>query len=116
MPAEIRIPPSPSPVAACPNVSLPDLGDTLPWTHNTPGLQQWASAQLHYPIGTIIRDAIGGRPVIARIECHFKYGAHPEAPGNWHKGTSVYQPARRQGGRLVAIVDLPGDWPTSERA
>jgi hypothetical protein len=116
VPADVAIPLHPPGVARCPNVPLPRLGNVLPWTGApSPALQAWALAQLRYPLGTIIRDTVAGAPVVARIECHYAYGAHPEAPGTWHKGASVYRPASYDAttGALVPISTAPAGWPSS---
>jgi hypothetical protein len=118
MPADIVIPPNPPAVASCPGVPMPDIGPVVSWSGPPAGVvQAWAVAQLHYPLGTVIRDSIEGQPVICRIECHFKYGAHPEAPGVWHKGASIYRPALqdRTTGKLTALRTMPADWPSSDR-
>jgi len=108
VPADVSYPLHPPDVSQCP-VALPKLDNVLPWTGAPPAaLQTWAAAQLRFPLGTVIRDTVSGVPVVARIECHFAYGAHPEQPGSWHKGTSVYRPAQRDAaGNLVAMTTPP---------
>ena len=114
MPADVSIPLRPPQVGQCPHAAMPPLSNVLPWSGPPPaGLQTWAAAQLVYPLGTVIRDTVGGLPVVARIECHYAFGAHPEAPGFWHKGTSVYRPAQRVGAQLVALTTPPPGWPSS---
>lgn len=116
MPADVLLPARAPDVARCPNVGLGPLANVLPWTRTpSAALQAWARAQLVHPLGTIIRDVVDGAPVVARIECHFAYGADPSIPGHWHKGTSVYHAAERSGpgGALVALVVPPPDWPSS---
>lgn len=116
MPADVSIPLHPPDVSGCPRgVPLPPLSSVVPWAGPpSPSLQAWAARQLGYPLGTVIRDTVDGLPVVARIECHFAYGAHPEQPGNWHKGTSVYRPAAPgPGGKLVALATPPDGWPSS---
>jgi len=110
VPAEVLVPVRPVGVDRCPDVGLPPLHNVGPWT-GAPSttLQAWAHEQLVHPLGTIIRDVVDGAPIVARIECHFAYGAHPEAPGHWHKGTSVYRPMQNG----VALMTPPADWPRS---
>ena len=94
MAADVVIPLHPPAVGQCPNVALPRLANVLPWQGTAlAALQAWASLQLRYPLGTVIRDTVDGTPVVARIECHYAYGAQPSKPGTWHKGTSIFHPA-----------------------
>ena len=113
MPGDVTEPESPPDVGACPHVTLPELGpNVVPWPWGlTPTLQSWAAEQLVYPLGTIVRDVVDGRPAIARIECHDRYGADPGRAPSWHKGTSVYAPGEVVGGRLVAMAEPPAGWP-----
>jgi len=114
VPAEILVPANPPTVAQCPGAAMPQIGDVAPWGSASHIVQAWAVAQLHYPLGTVILDVVEGAPVICRIECHDTYGAHPNLPPAWHKGASLYRPAKKdQGGRLVAIHEPPAGWPSS---
>jgi hypothetical protein len=115
VPAEVIAPLRPPGVERCPNIGLSPLIGVLGWTAPPSlALQVWARAQLVHPLGTIVRDVVEGQPVIARIECHYAYGAHPDQAPQWHKGTSVYRPARRtEGGAMVAITTPPDGWPSS---
>jgi hypothetical protein len=94
--------------------TLPPLGMPVvnwPWG-NTPSLQGWAQQHLALPLGTIIIDTIDGHPVVAQIQTHEGYGAHPDWPNKPHKGTSVFVPAapKEGGGALIAIKDPPAGW------
>jgi hypothetical protein len=95
------------------NETLPPIGMKVvswPWGQ-TPSLTQWALDQLKYPLGTIVQDVVDGHPVVAQIQTHDSYGAHPDRPRRAHKGTSVYVPAQIDDvGKLVAIVDPPDGW------
>jgi hypothetical protein len=91
---------------------LPPVGMPVvswPWGL-TPSLQAWAEAQLHFPLGTVILDTVDGHPVIAQIQTHTGYGAHPEIPPTPHKGTSVFVPAVMSGNAMVAVKDPPAGW------
>ena len=96
---------------------LPALGQKVvswPWG-GTPHLTQWSLDALHYPLGTIILDTIDGHPVIAQIQTHDTYGAHPEWGIKLHKGTSVYVPVVTDGstGKEIAMRDPPEGWGVS---
>jgi hypothetical protein len=100
--------------------NLPLLGQRVvswPWG-NTPNLSQWASGQLKYPLGTIIYDVVDGFPVIAQIQTHDTYGAHPEWGVKLHRGTSVFVPVEidTATGKAVAIKDPPEGWGVSVMA
>jgi hypothetical protein len=115
-PPDVWIPVSPPSLSRCPDLGLAPLANVVPWTGAPPAtLQAWASAMLRYPLGTVIRDTVGGAPIVARIECHYGYGAHPEQPGTWHKGVSVYRPATldASSGKLVPVTSPPAGWPGS---
>jgi len=73
----------------------------------TPALTAWSEAQLKYPLGTIITDVVDGHPIVARIETHDAYGAHPEWAPKPHKGTSTYALADDSG---LAIAAPPLAW------
>lgn len=93
---------------------LPSLGmPTVSWPWKlSKTLQDWSAAQYHYPLGTVIQDVIDGHPVIAQIQVHDTYGAHPEIGVRLHKGTSVRVPATQDdSGKLVALSDPPPGWP-----
>lgn len=118
MPAEVLTPLRAPGVERCAHgAGLGPLANVLAWPPSPPpslALQVWAREQLRHPLGTVIRDVVEGVPVVARIECHFSYGAHPELPGRWHRGTSVYRPAERgPSGELVALTSPPPGWPSS---
>jgi hypothetical protein len=96
---------------------LPSLGQKVvswPWG-GTPHLTQWSLDALRYPLGTIIMDTIDGHPVIAQIQTHDTYGAHPEWGIKLHKGTSVYVPVTVDGssGKEIAMRDPPEGWGVS---
>jgi hypothetical protein len=88
-----------------------------PWG-GTPSLTKWSVDALKYPLGTIIVDVIDGHPVIAQIQTHDTYGAHPEWGIKLHKGTSVYVPTVTDGesGKTVAMRDAPDGWGVSTMA
>ena len=113
MAADVQEPESPFDVSACPHVRLPPLGVEVvlwPWGMS-PNLKAWALAALRYPLGTIIRDVVDGKPVIAQITCHDRYGDDPSRPPVWHKGTTCYALGERVAGRLVAMQEPPAGWP-----
>jgi len=118
MAADVWIPVRPPGIDKCPGAGLGRLDQVLAWTGSpSSALQAWALAQLRYPLGTIIRDTVEGVPVVARIECHFAYGANPSAPGQWHKGTSVYRPATRTPSGALAPMTAPtAGWPSAAAA
>jgi hypothetical protein len=96
---------------------IPQKVVSWPWG-STPSLTQWSLDQLKYPLGTIIHDVVDGHPVIAQIQTHSYYGAHPDWSNKPHKGTSVFVPvARDEGsGKMVALRDPPDGWGVSEVA
>ena len=96
------------------------LGDTLPaipgtvasWPwRGSPALTKWSIDMLRYPLGTLIMDVVDGHPVIAQIQTHSWYGAHPDWPSTPHKGTSVFVPTTVDAsGKKVAVADPPDGW------
>src|SRR5271166_1989286 len=96
------------------------LGDSLPGIPGSvtswpwPGsaaLTKWSLDMLKYPLGTIITDVVDGHPVIAQIQTHSWYGAHPDWPATPHKGTSVFVPTTVDAsGKKVAMADPPDGW------
>jgi hypothetical protein len=95
----------------------PPLGQRVvswPWG-GTPHLTQWSLDALKYPLGTIILDTVDGHPVVAQIQTHDTYGAHPEWGVKLHKGTSVFVPTVVDGatGKFVAMRDPPDGWGVS---
>jgi hypothetical protein len=114
MAASVKIPSTNLPLAM--ETPLPPLGmDVVRWPFKlSKTLQDWAYAQLHYPLGTIIQDVVDGHPVMVQIQVHDTYGAHPEWGIKLHKGTSIFSPAtRNENMKLVAMVDPPTGWPSS---
>jgi hypothetical protein len=95
---------------------LPSLGQPVvswPWG-GTPHLTSWSVDALKYPLGTIIHDVVDGHPVIAQIQTHDTYGAHPEWGIKLHKGTSVFVPVDDSTGK--AMRDAPDGWGVSDMA
>lgn len=92
--AIVEPPGSPISVAQCARgLVFPPIPNVTAWQGPVPTwLQTWATAQLHYGIGTVVRDTVGGVPVVGRIECHTYYGGQPNRPATPHKGTTLYQP------------------------
>ena len=93
----------------------PPLGQKVvswPWG-GTPHLTKWSVDALKYPLGTLIIDTIDGHPVIAQIQTHDTYGAHPEWGVKLHKGTSVFVPVSAEG---TAMRDPPEGWAVSPMA
>src|SRR5271170_4318739 len=88
-----------------------------PWG-GTPHLTRWSIDALKYPLGTIILDTVDGHPVVAQIQTHDTYGAHPEWGVKLHKGTSVFVPVVLDGstGKEVAMRDPPDGWGVSTMA
>jgi hypothetical protein len=96
---------------------LPSLGQKVvswPWG-GTPHLTSWSLDALKYPLGTIIIDTLDGHPIIAQIQTHDTYGAHPEWGVKLHKGTSVFVPVAVDGvsGKEIAMRDPPDGWGVS---
>lgn len=90
------------------------MPDTVPWQAPvSQALTRWALDQLRHPLGAIVRDTVEGVPVVGRIECHFSYGAHPDQPGRWHKGTTLYHPAPLDPatGHRTPLRTPPEGWP-----
>ena len=91
----------------------PPIGEQVrswPWG-GTPNLTAWSLAQLKYPLGTVIYDVVDGYPVIAQIQTHPSYGAHPDWPDKPHKGTSVFVPVTTdENGHAVAMKVAPAGW------
>jgi hypothetical protein len=112
---DVSIPLNAPPDSRCPNVTLPPLANVLRMTAAPTASQQaWASRQLGYPLGTVIRDTVDGVAIVGRLECHPTYGAHPELGTVWHRGVSLYVPASLDGsGKLVALPSPPAGWPRS---
>jgi hypothetical protein len=117
-PPDVWIPVKPPVVSSCPNVGFAPLVNVLPWSGVAPAaLQTWSMAMLRFPLGTVIRDTVNGVPIVARLECHDRYMAHPELPPAWHKGVTLYRPAARDAsGKLVALTSPPPGWPGSSSA
>jgi GH24 family phage-related lysozyme (muramidase) len=91
---------------------LPPLGIPViswPWRLSKT-LQDWSGAQLHLPLGTIIQDVVDGHPIIAQVQVHDTYGAHPEWGVKPHKGTSIYVPYHVVDGKRVAYELPPPGW------
>jgi hypothetical protein len=95
------------------------LGETLPplgmpvaaWKFTSPNVTAFAQHILNLPLGTIIIDTIDGHPVIAQIQTHTEYGAHPEWTHVPHKGASLFSPAvQDSSGQMLAIVSPPPGW------
>jgi len=92
------LPPIPGPVAS------------WPWPGSA-ALTKWSIDMLHYPLGTIITDVVDGHPVIAQIQTHSWYGAHPDWPSTPHKGTSVFVPTTVNAtGKKIPVADPPDGW------
>jgi len=95
---------------ALPAIDLPTTPIPKSWGA-VPGLTAWSIKALSLPLGTVIQDVVGGRPVVAQIQTHYKFGAHPEWAPRAHKGTSVFALATLgQDGRLVALQDPPDNF------
>ena len=93
---------------------VPDIGFKVvswPWG-GTPNLTQWSIDQLKLPLGTIIFDTVDGHPVIAQIQTHYSYGAHPDMAPKAHKGTSVFVPTKinEETGKREAVKSAPDGW------
>ena len=90
--------------------AIPGTVTSWPWPGST-ALTKWSVAMLKYPLGTLIMDVVDGHPVIAQIQTHSWYGAHPDWPSTSHKGTSVFGPTTiNASGKKVAIADPPDGW------
>jgi hypothetical protein len=90
--------------------AIPGTVTSWPWPGST-ALTKWSVAMLKYPLGTLIMDVVDGHPVIAQIQTHSWYGAHPDWPSTPHKGTSVFVPTTiNASGKKVAIADPPDGW------
>jgi hypothetical protein len=105
-----------SPIALSMTAPLPPIGMAVvswPWKLSK-NLQDWSLAQLRHPLGTIVHDIVDGHPIVAQLQVHDTYGAHPEWGIKPHKGTSIYVPAvKNENGKLVAIHDPPEGWASS---
>lgn len=90
--------------------AIPGAVVSWPWP-GSPALTKWSLDMLHYPLGTLIYDVVDGHPVLAQIQTHSWYGAHPDWPATPHKGTSVFVPATvSASGKKVPIADPPDGW------
>jgi hypothetical protein len=91
--------------------AIPQKVVSWPWG-GTPHLTQWSVEQLKFPLGTIIYDVVDGHPVLAQIQTHYSYGAHPDWPDKAHKGTSVFVPVTTDpsSGKSRAMHDPPEGW------
>jgi hypothetical protein len=94
-----------------PAIPLPTLPLPPSWISKMPSLQKWSLDALKLPLGTLIRDVVDGYPVVAQIQTHYAFGAHPDWPERPHRGTSVFALASPDAsGRLVAVRDPPEGW------
>ena len=90
--------------------AIPSPVASWPWP-GSPTLTKWSVDMLKYPLGTLIYDVVDGHPVLAQIQTHSWYGAHPDWPATPHKGTSVFVPTTvNAAGKKVAIADPPDGW------
>ena len=91
-----------------PAINIPTTPIPKEWGP-VPGLRAWSVKALSLPLGTIIQDVIDGRPIVAQVQTHYAYGAHPEWPAKPHKGTSVFALAGIDPttNTLVAFQDPP---------
>jgi len=91
--------------------SIPQRVTSWPWG-STPNLAQWSLSQLKHPLGTIIYEVVDDHPVLAQIQTHYSYGAHPEWPEKAHKGTSVFVPVATDPatGKSFAMREPPEGW------
>jgi len=71
--------------------ALPMQVASWPWGSSS-ALTKWSLDALKYPLGSILYDVVDGYPVLAQIQTHDRYGAHPEWGIKLHKGTSVFVP------------------------
>ena len=94
---------------------IPQRVVSWPWG-GTPHLTQWSIDQLKHPLGTLIYEVVDGHPVLAQIQTHYSYGAHPDWPDKAHKGTSVFVPVGTDPatGKAVALHDPPEGWGQDE--
>jgi hypothetical protein len=90
---------------------IPQKVVSWPWG-GTPHLTQWSIDQLQHPLGTLIYDVVDGYPVLAQIQTHYSYGAHPDWPDKAHKGTSVFVPVNIDSvtGKVSPMRDVPDGW------
>lgn len=86
--------------------AIPYPTASWPWGI-TPKLMAWSSAVLKHPLGTVIEDVVDGHPIVAQIQTHYGYGAHPEWAQRAHKGTSARALADASG---KIIADPPEGW------
>lgn len=92
-----------------PPVDIPTT--PLPASWRMPSITRWSVDALKLPLGTVIRDVVDGYPIVAQIQTHWSYGAHPEWPDKPHKGTSVFALAGPDAsGRMIPIKDPPPGW------
>ena len=90
--------------------AIPSPVASWPWP-GSPTLTKWSVDMLKYPLGTLIYDVVDGHPVLAQIQTHSWYGAHPDWPATPHKGTSVFVPTTvNAAGKKVAVADPPDGW------
>jgi hypothetical protein len=90
--------------------AIPGPVASWPWPGSA-ALTKWSVDMLRYPLGTLIMDVVDGHPVVAQIQTHSWYGAHPDWPATPHKGTSVFVPTTvNAAGKKVAIADPPDGW------
>src|SRR5208282_3364100 len=90
--------------------AIPGPVTSWPWPGSV-ALTKWSVDMLKYPLGTLIYDVVDGHPVLAQIQTHTWYGAHPDWPATPHKGTSVFVPTTVDAsGKKVAMADPPDGW------
>jgi hypothetical protein len=96
---------------------IPQAVRSWPWG-STPSLAKWSVEMLKYPLGTLIYDVVDGFPVLAQIQTHDTYGAHPEYGVKPHKGTSVYVPVSPDPttGKPTAMRTPPEGWGSPDAA
>jgi len=105
---DVQLPLHPPDVARCPHVTYPALASVEPWRGSVaPEMHAWAQRQLVYPLGTVIRDTVAGRPVVGRVECHPPEKSIPV----WHKGVTIYTPLDPSSGSPLMVA--PPGWPSS---
>lgn len=96
--------------------TLPPIGQRVvswPWASSR-ALTDWSIAALKYPLGAIIYDVVDGHPVIAQLQTHDSYGAHPEWGTKLHKGTSVFVPVSVDSAGHPSPLSTPPDgWGSS---
>lgn len=73
----------------------PPPAGVTPWPASqtvSDAILAWARANLHYPMGAIVQENVGGQPVVARLECHFHPPGGSIKPWGPHKGCTIYWP------------------------